>query len=183
MIEVRTKDRLFLAIALPAAIVGAYLYFYRGDAVKRIGSAEKTSAAMISAEDYDFEKAKALRSLASAKEELEAERAAPRPELRLKGEKDAPPAKRESAVLGIFAKAGLGVLRSEEVSKDGANFRREALKAAGVEAVLRRFTLDGSYPAVRRALDAIASEELAAIPEAVEMRESGRARWTISIWL
>lgn len=182
MIEVRTKDRLFLAIALPAAIVGAYLYFWRADAVKRIESAEKTSSAMISAEDYDFEKAKALKSLASAKEELEAEKTAPRPESRVKGEKDAPPAKRESAVLGMFAKEGLGVLRSEEVSRE-ANFRREALKAAGVEAVLRRFTLDGSYPAVRRALDAIASEELAAIPEAVEMRESGRARWTISIWL
>lgn len=183
MTAIRTQDRLFVFLAVPLALVAAYVWFWRIDTARQIRAARGESAALVTADDFPFEMKKAERRLADARAELAAEQALPPPVLKVKGNAAATAAERESEVLRILRAAGLGILRSDVVTDAGA--LAEKLAATGVcpAPIGRRYTLDGAYPAVRRALDAFAAEERAVLVERVEMRAAGAGRWTITLWL
>ncbi len=193
MTAVRTKDKLFLIVVVPAVLAAAYAYFWRMDAAKRIERLETRRDSLVSEEDFPFEKAAAERRLASAREELERERATPPAELGVRARADATPAERERDVLRVFGECGLGIVRSNvEGTVEELQSSSPASVAGGValretgfrpEPVLRRYVLDGSYPAVKRALDRFASEKLAVVPARVEMRDAERERWTLALWL
>ena len=193
MTPVRTKDKLFLAVALPLAAAGAYFWCYRADAARKLDALRGETAALVSQETFDDEMRVARRRLAEAEEELAAERKVAPAAVKVKGDAAETPAEREREVLRVFRDCGIGVMRTEDALRggsaaqlgDGLDARAaHALTAAGVrpEPALRRYVLDGAYPAVRNALSAIASREMAVIPVSVEMRENGRGRWTVLLW-
>ena len=193
MTPIRTKDKLFLAIAVPLAAAGAYFWCYRADAVKKLDALRGETAALVSQDTFDDEMRIARRKLADAEEELAAERKVAPVVGKVKGDAAETPAEREREVLRVFRDCGIGVMRTEDALRgssaaqvrDGLDARAaHSLMATGVrpEPVLRRYVLDGAYPAVRNALGVIASREMAVIPVSVEMRENGRGRWTVLLW-
>ena len=188
--EVRVKDKLFLLIAVPLAAAALYVWQYRADAAKRITTNESRLAALVEPEDFPFEKKRAEQNLAAARQELERERATPVPTARVKGERGETAAARELAVIEIFREAGLLVRRGETrftrteesaVSVPGA----ATLKATGVrpEPIARRYTLEGPYPALQKALKIFAERELAVVVTSIAMREGGEGRWTLEVVL
>ena len=181
MTEIRDKDRLFLAVVVPALAIAAYIWLWRADAARKVAELEIRSASLVTNEDFAGAKALADRALKAAEEELASEKSAPPPATTVKGDPDATAAERESAVLSVFREAGLWVVRSEDVGGGAAG---DKLRATGTcrEPRCRRYVLDGSYPAVRRALDAFVVREMAVVPERLEMREAGVARWTMEVW-
>ena len=189
MTPVRAKDKLFLAVAIPLTAVAIYSYAYRADAARKLDSLRKESASLVDEMTFDDDMRSAKRALAAAEAELATESSAPVPPSEVNASADESPAERERQVLEVLLTCGIGVVRTEDASqKSGANDVTarggDALKATGLrpEPSLRRYTLDGAYPAVRRALGAFAAKKMAVVPESLEMRESGRGRWTLSVW-
>lgn len=185
-IEIREKDRLFVAVLAPVLAVCAYWWGWRADASRRIAALEEERARLVTAEEFPMRIAAAERDLESAKAELAAERARPRPEERVKSLDGVSFADRESDVLNVFREAGLDVLRSETpAARPGAANAKDALQAASHgDPKLRRYVVEGAYPAVKRALDAFSARRMPVVPERVEMAPAGdRVRWTMEVWL
>ena len=113
MTPLRTKDRLFLAVAVPAALIAAYAYFWRAPHAKKVRAYGERCAALVDPEDFPAEKRKLEKRVAESAAELEAERGAPAPESAMKGSPDDAPAARERIVLDVFREAGLRVVSSE----------------------------------------------------------------------
>ena len=195
MTPIRAKDKLFLAVAVPVAIVAAYVWLYRADASKRLDALRGETAALVEPAMFEMEMRAARAMLADAEREFEAEMKRP-PELsRVKGGPGDSQAMRERAVLEIFRDCGIGVMRSDDAPR--GTFAADAHEAepladagkalsgcgARPSPVRRRYVLDGAYPAVRNALGAFAAREMAVVPCSVEMRENGRGRWTLLLWL
>lgn len=189
MTPVRTKDKIFLALVLPLAAAGAYWYFWRAEAAARLDRLEAEHEALVAVEDYPMEKRRAENRLADAQAALEREKAMPLPAAKMKAEEDASVADRARAVLDVFREHGIVVLRSELVEDATQNQEcREAIwKAAlwkrGWRAKLHRYTLDGPYPAVKRALDAFCDKQMAVIVEKTSMAPGASARWVLEVWL
>ena len=186
MTEIRTKDKIFLAFFLPIAIVGAYAWLWRADAAKNIRALERQRSALVTAEDFPYEKRLRENALAAAKTELAAEESAPRPEPKVVAAAEQALAAREREAMRIFRASGLTVVRSEAVdAANGDCIARDALRDAGAcdAPALRRYSLDGTYPAVKRALDAFCASRMAVVAERVEMRPAAFARWSIDVWL
>jgi hypothetical protein len=78
MTEIRTKDKLFLAVVVPVAIIAAYWYGWRASAGRRLAELETSHAQLVAVEDFPMEKRRAERELAEANAELEAEKKIPR---------------------------------------------------------------------------------------------------------
>ena len=188
MTEMRTKDKLFLAVAVPAALLAAYWYCWRASAGRQLDELQSRQSQLVTAEDFPMEKRRAERELAEAKAELEAEKRIPRPQVAVVAEAGASEAERERHVLQVFREAGLTVVASEAPKGDAAaNPGRagELLKATGARPLPRRraYTVDGRYPDVVKALRAFDEGKMAVIPDCVQMRETGRNRWTLEVWL
>lgn len=191
MTEIRTKDKLFLAVVVPVAVIAAYWYGWRTSASKRLAELETRHEQLVAVEDFPMEKRRAERELVEANAELEAERKVPPPQTKVSADAQASAAERERQVLQLLREAGLTVVGST-ASKDGAGASGpnaakggELLKATGLRnaPVHRAYTVDGRYPDVVKALKAIDERKMAAIPDRVQMRASGRNRWTLEIWL
>ena len=191
MTEIRTKDKLFLAVVVPVAVIAAYWYGWRASASRRLAELETSHAQLVAVEDFPMEKRRAERELAEANAELEAEKKISPPQTKVSADAQASAAERERQVLQLLREAGLTVVGSTE-SKDGASSSGprtarggELLKATGLRnvPVHRAYTVDGRYPDVVKALKAIDDRKMAAIPDRVLMRASGRNRWTLEIWL
>jgi len=198
MTEIRMKDKIFLAAVVPAAIAGLYWYCWRDPAAKREAEIERRLSVLVEEEDFPAEKARAARDLAAARAELAAEREIPMPQARVKGNPDASISEREMALFDIFAQFGVTILSGDTPRQPGdtphpgvgtlpnsGGDSPRTLAACGVcpRPVLRVYVLDGKYPAVVKALEAVAARELAVIPDKASMRESGRGRWTMEVWL
>ena len=181
MTPLRTKDRVFLLTAVPAAAVAAYIWLWRIDAARRADGLETRSAALVTVEGFDGEMALAGRQLASATRELEEEKSKIPPATNVKGDPSATAAERESEVLAVFRSAGLWAVRSEEAEGGPSG---QVLQAAGSrpDPRCRRYLLEGSYPAVKRALDLFVAKEMAVVPERLEMAGNGAVRWMMEVW-
>ena len=182
MTEVRAKDKLFLAVALPLAALAFYIYGWRFDAAKRFDALTERHAKLVKAEDFDFEKTAAERTLRAAEEELAAEKAVPPPVVKVKADAQASAAEREREVLAVFRAAGLRVVATERTEPQAG---AALLGATGTrpEPVSRSYRLDGRYPEVRAALEAFARDEKAVIVEKLDMEESGSGRWKLEVSL
>ena len=181
--EIRLKDKIFLALFIPALALGAYIWYWRLDAAKVLGAMETEAESLVSVEDFPAMKARAARMAAEAKSELEAAKALPKPETSVRTPSDSSLASRESAIMDVFRASLLVVVRSEVV-KCG-KVAKETLEASGAvgEAFARRYTLDGTYPGVRAALDRFNDAKMPVIVERVEMRPGAISRWTITLYL
>lgn len=182
MEEIRTKDKIFLAVVMPVAIVAAYFYFWRNDAARRVDELSRERDSLVAVEDFSFEKQQVERQLASAKEELAAEEKIPMPAAKVKADAADSVAARELAVLEVFRGAGLSVTSS--VAAEAKESRTgNVLKATGTRPapVCRTYQIGGRYPDLLTALRTVASREMAVIPECVGMSKPGH--WTLTLWL
>jgi len=188
MTEIRTKDKIFLAVVVPAALIAAYWYGWRSPSCRKLAELQSREAQLVEIEDFPMEKRRAERELADAKAELEAERNAPEPQIEVVSARDASEAEREREALEIIRGAGLSVVAGE-APKAGtipnSGKAGELLKATGLRPVPihRSYTVDGRYPNVVKALKAFSEKKMAVIPDSVQMRAAGRSRWTLEVWL
>ena len=185
MTQIRTRDKVFLAVFLPLAIVGAYLYFWGGDAAKAVAAMRARREALVSAEDFPAEKRLREAKIAEAERALAVEKAIPPAAPKIAAASDATVAGREREVLRVFRESGLAVMRGETVEADSAEPVVAAMAATGLlpSPVCRRYTLDGTYPAVKRALDAFCRLRMAVVASRIGMDGAGFARWTLELWL
>ena len=188
MTEIRTKDKLFLAVVVPAALLAAYWYGWRASAGRQLAELQSREAHLVTAEAFPIEKRRADHELAEAKAELEAEKKVPPPQVAVVADADTSEAERERQILQLLREAGLTVVGSETPKGAAAAYAGkvgELLKATGVRPVPihRAYTLDGRYPDVVKALKTLAERKMAAIPDCVQMRATGRNRWTLEVWL
>ena len=169
MTDIRAKDKVFLAIAIPSAVAALYWFGWRADAGRRIDALRERQAALVSQDDFDDELAKARRQAAAARDELDAERKIPAPAVKVRGDAAESEAERGRAVVETFRAAGLKIVRSEPA--DAKPAAAGVLRATGLRPapVVRRWTLDGSYPALQAALEAFCADERAIVPVAVSV--------------
>lgn len=183
MMEVRLKDKIFLAFALPVAAIAAYFWLWRNDAAKKLSALEEKSSALVAKEDFEGEMARALARQAAAEKSLEEERMIKINANQVIASIDSSSAERESKVLNVFRSSGITVIRSEIA--DGMSEEAQlALENAGAarKSVCRKYLLDGTYPGIKKALDLFSLEKMAIIPERVEMRGTSVGRWVLYIW-
>ena len=180
MTEIRPKDRLFLAVVVPLAAVAAYWYGWRAEAGAELSTLESRRAALVSAGDFEDAFAKARRERKAAEAELEAERNAARPAVKVKADPAEAEADREAAVLEVFREAGLKVISGERIEGGGVG---AVLQAAGCRPgpVARRYSLEGTYPQVMDALARFAGREMAVVAEKVEMCAPGSWRMEVAL--
>jgi hypothetical protein len=191
MTEIRAKDKIFLAVAVPAAIVAAYWHCWRAPAGRRLAKLQYNHTRLVDVEDFADAKSRAERAFEEANAELEAERKAPVPQSAVCADAADSAAERERQVILLLRESGLTVVGSAGLSNaaGGADSRAgkggELLKATGVRPspIHRAYTVDGRYPDVVKALKTLAERKMAAIPDRVQMRAPGRNRWTLEVWL
>lgn len=188
MTEIRTKDKLFLAVVVPVALLAAYWYGWRASAGRQLAELQGRETQLVTAEDFPTEKRRADHELAEAKAELDTEKKVPPPQVAVMADAGTSEAERERQILLLLRESGLTVVGSEKPKGDTAAHACKAgelLKATGVRPVPihRAYTLDGRYPDVVKALKALAERKMAAIPDCVQMRATGRNRWTLEVWL
>ena len=181
--EIRTKDRLFLLVAVPVAAAAGYCWLWRSDAVKQIDTLERRCAALVEKEDFPLEKKRAERELGLAGAELEKERKIETRSPEVVAERGENAAERERTVLAVFRESGLAVRRGEIVKEPNA--AAATLKATGLrpKPVVRRYTLEGRYPQLVRALELFASRKLAVIVASIAMGGGDRGRWILEVTL
>lgn len=182
MTPVRTKDKLFLAVAVPLVLVAAYMGLWRRDAARAVSELDARLAGLVEAADFPFEERKLKEGLRRAEEARAAAEALPPVRAAVRADAAARPAEREREVIAVLREAGLAVMRSERAAEmRGETAGAAVLRATGTrpEPVLRRYLLDGGYPAVRRALGAFAAREMAVVVETVAMRADGK--WEVTV--
>ena len=174
MTEIRAKDKVFLAIAVPAAVAALYWFGWRADASKRVDALRERQAALVAQEDFDDEMARARRQAAEARDELAAERSMPAPAAKVRGDAAESEAERGRAVVETFRAAGLKIVRSELADSKPA--AAGVLRTTGLRPspVVRRWTLDGSYPALEAALESFCADERAIVPVSVSVAPPSR---------
>ena len=174
MTEIRTKDRIFVAVAVPLAVVALYWFGWRADAGKRIDKMRQCQATLVAQEDFDYEMEKARRQAAAARDELAAERKVPAPKTTVIGDASESEAERSCAVVETFRAAGLKIVRSEVA--DAKPSAAELLRATGVRPapVVRVWTLEGAYPALLSALRTFVVDERAVVPVSVSVAPPSR---------
>ena len=179
MTEIRTKDKIFLAIVVPAAVAALYWFGWREGEWRKIDALRQRQSALVSQEDFDDEMARANRQVRAAREELAAERNVAAPASKVKGNAGESEAERGRAVVETLRAAGLKIVRSEV--SDGAQSVLDALKRTAVRPnpTVRRWTVDGAYPALMSALDGFVSGELALVPVSVSIKPPSRVILTV----
>lgn len=188
--EIRAKDILFITVAGPGALVAAYLWLWRPPLVASTVELAGRSTSLVAVEDYEMNKRHAHARLNEAREALEAARNVPQAQTKVAAPKDLAQAARERAALNILRSARLDVIRSAsgherstsaaahldgEHAPDAQRALHEALPE--LDPIRRRWTLDGSYPALKRALNAFATSLEPVIPERLEM--TGQGSWIL----
>ena len=189
MTKMRTKDKVFLMVAIPLALCVAYFYLWRMPVAKRVAALAAEEVRLPNAEDFPVERRAIEKRLASAEKELEEARAEKAPESSVKGDVGAGAAERQGAALAAFAKHGARVVRVEPVAErsDGWGARGgETLRATGLRPApeAMRFTVEAPYRDFTAALEEFAAERAAVVPESVTMGRAGaKCRWEVVIWL
>ena len=143
--EIRTKDKIFLAVFLPVAIIFAYVHFWRVDAARSLAALEATHERLVAVDDFPLSKRICEAKIAEAEKELEDEKNIAPTAPHVVADAAATIAVREREAMKVFRESGLVVLRSEAIdSRDGGIDAAAALRATGVcaEPVRRRYTLD-----------------------------------------
>jgi hypothetical protein len=184
MIEVRLKDKIFLALAVPAAVAGLYLWQWRPETAAKLESLRSRSRVTVGEAEFPGEKARRLAKLAEAEAGLKREESAPSPDRKVAGLAADTPAARTRTVVETFRAAGLRVVRSEmaaAASSRPAGNPADVLRATGIrpEPVRRIYRLEGGYGPLRRALAAFEENRTAVIVGA--LANEGFNRWRVTV--
>lgn len=184
MIQVGPRDRIFVAVVAPLALLTGYVYFVRQplDRERRALAAEQ---ARLPDPDMFPSERRPLRDRVTAAEKALADvRAEKVPEAEVRGRVADSEAARQQAVFDVFHAHGVRVAKAEPVEATGVC--ADTLRATGVRPapVARRFALEASYPALVAALKALETARLAVIPGRWMMTPAETAcRWEVTLWL
>lgn len=183
MIEIRAKDRIFVALVLPLALLGCHWFLVRQPLVKERAALLSTRAGLPDPDMFPSERRLLQGRLAEAEKDLAAARAEKPPEVQVRGTKDDSEILRLQAVVDVFRTAGARLVKSEPV--DPAGTCADVLRATGVrpEPAARRLLLDAAYPAFVEALGRFEKERLAVVPAAWSMVPGETlCRWEVTLW-
>lgn len=182
--EIRMKDKLFVAFFVPLVLAALYWWFWRQDAVKELDALRDADSRLVMLEDFPAARAAAQRRLEAAEADLARARKLAASVEKVDPSQSATFAERESLLVSLFRETGLDLLQCSSSSAQGSPLEGDFLAASGRKPVQRMYVLTGSYPAVRRALELIAERRLAVVPEKLFMNvEAGRVRWTLEVLL
>lgn len=190
MIEVRKKDLIFLALALPLALVAAYYWLHRAPAARRAAGLRAEMARLPDPDMFPAERTRLEARAAEAERDLDETRKAKPPTETVKGDPAADAAARQDALLAAFSRAGVRVVGVKSIDSSGvAQSSRggNALRASGVRPrpEVRHFVLEGDYRSFVGALDSISREQAPVVCEGVSFSPAsdGACRWELEIWL
>lgn len=184
MIQVGTRDRVFVAVALPLALLAGYFYFVRQPLEKDRTALAAERARLPDPDMFPAERRQLRDRVAEAERDLAAAQAEKSPEAAVRGAADESEAARQQAVFDVLHAHGVRVVKSEPV--DAAGVCADTLRATGVrpEPVARRLALEAAYPALLEALKAIEAARLAVVPGGWRMTPGEVAcRWEVTVWL
>lgn len=188
MTAIRTKDKIFLAVVVPLAIVGAYVFGLAMPAQKRIAALREQHRVLPDVDMFPTEKRTLQRKVAETEKELAAEKAVKPPEMSVKGDPAAMVAVRQDAVLAMLTAAGVQVVKVQPVATDGEGGARGRAVLAATERCpapeARVFTVEADYASLVAALKAFADRQAPVVPESISLRVGGRTcRWEMTLWL
>ncbi|MBO5642907.1 MAG: hypothetical protein J6S51_02760 [Kiritimatiellae bacterium] len=183
-LEVRTKDKVFLAVLIPILTAFLYWWIWRDDALKRLRSLQEEDLKLIEVDDFPMEYQKAQMRFDASKLKLENAKLLKPSQQLVSPSIDSTFAERETIVLDILRQSGLEILRISSSERDNSANANEFQLATNYKGQLRRYTLSGTYPSVMRALKKLSNHRVAVIPEEVGMTILGHsARWVIEVLL
>lgn len=188
MIEITNRDRIFVFVAIPAAILVAFFFLVHKPRAAHWAALRETHETLMPAGDYPVLMRGLERQEADAEAELAAEQAAPS-EVYVRPAVSA--AERLHAVLELFERNGAHVAKFSPVASDaqgGESGDSALMRRAGWCAAPEAWTLelDATYPDVQATLAAMAQEDLPAMPVRVSLRtepDKTLGHWTLTIWL
>lgn len=189
MMQVRKKDKIFLAVILPLVLLWGYFDFVRKPLVRRFEALKTEQRQLPDEAMFPTEKRQLQKRLAEAEAALAQEKAEKPPALKVTGEPTALAATRQDAVLAALTKAGAKIVRVEPVAgeKTSEDRRGDAVlrateRCAAPEA--RRFVVEADYATFVSALGAFTAARMAVIPESISLRAGSRTcRWEMVLWL
>ena len=193
MLKVTLRDRIFAAVALPAALVAGYWHFVRAPLAERVARMEDRLVELGPADDLEALRPALEKRRAAALERRGKAERAEAARLAAAGAGPAAPARDDSARLrgaveGFSRIEGLRVTASERLggadgAADGGRLGALVRDAFGVKAPARwRFTVVADYPAVVRALDLARRPGMPAVIEGVWMDGAGARGGGPRIW-
>jgi hypothetical protein len=185
MIEVRAKDRIFVAVALPLAVAFMYLWQWRPQCERELADLRARDRATVTEVGHPSEKRIRLQRLKEAEAALAKLEALPPPAVEVSSPAGGASAERMRASVGVFREHSLRVLSIEgEAASHGAGASPAAgvLKATGAcPAPERRvYRLEGAFPNLRMALRTIVSRKMAVVVESVA--SEGENRWRLAVY-
>ena len=184
MIQVGTRDRIFVAVALPLAMLAGYVHFIRQPLARERAALGAEQARLPDPDMFPSERRLLRDRAAEAERDLAAAKAEKPPEVAVRGAADESEAARQQAVFDLLHAHGVRVAKAGPV--EAAGVCADTLRATGVrpQPVARRFALEASYPALVEALKALEAARLAVVPGAWTMTPGGTAcRWEVTLWL
>ena len=184
MIEVGKRDRIFVAVALPLALLAAHWHFVRGPLEKERAALAAEQARLPDPDMFAVERRTLQTRVAEAEKDLDAARAEKAPEAEVRGEPGASEAARQQAVVDVLQAKGVRILKVEPVEDGGAG--ADILRATGVRPapVARRIELEAAYPALVDVLAEFEARRMAVVPGPVSMASDGTScRWEVTLWL
>lgn len=188
MIEITNRDRIFVLVAIPAAILAAFFFLVHKPQAAHLASLRETHEMLMPAADYPVLFRGLERQKADAGAELAAEKASSS-DVYVRSAVSA--AERLHAVLELFERNGAHVSKfspasaeSQGTEPDGFALMRRAGWCATPEAWV--LELDAAYPDVQATFAAMAQEDLPAMPASVSLKTEPNktlGHWTLTIWL
>ena len=184
MTQIRTKDKIFLAVAVPLALIGAYVWLVAMPAGKHIAALSAEHRALPDVEMFPTQKRRLEANIQAAEKELKEERT-----LTAAARRDDPAPKdaaaRQAALIAKFTTAGAKVIRVENAKNTTDAAGAKALAALGYSPEARGFTIEARYPEFVAAMTAVSTEKTSmAVAESVSLQSDKRTcRWEMIWWL
>lgn len=192
MIEVGTKDKIFVALALPLAVFAGFVFFVRAPAVKTQTALAEERRRLPDPDLFPIERRNLANRVTETEKELAAARARKPVAAAVVGDVAASVADRQDAVFAALSQRGARLVRVAAGEGTNAGAARDADRAAralrdtGIrpEPVERRFVVEAAYPDFVAALEMFISTRAPVVPAAVSMTtQAGVCRWEFTLWL
>lgn len=193
MIEIGKKDKIFVAVVLPLALIGGYFHFWRMPVMHRLSALEGEYRQLPDPDSFPIEKRNLAARLAEAEEALAAARAEAPVEATVEGDAQAVVASRLEQVLSILTTRGVRIVRVEapaenESSGEGNSDSRGAstLAATGLRPSpdVRKFVVEADYPAFVATLEEFARRKMPVVSERISLTVGERtSQWEMTLWL
>ncbi len=184
MVQVRTKDKVFVAVLLPLVLAGCFFYFLRQPAVRERNALDAECQSLPDPEMFPLERRRLETRVQEERQALEAVKAEPRPETAVTGNPDETEAARHDKVLELLRAKDVRVVKSELVNKGGRG--GDVLHATGLRPnpVARRLSLESPYAVMVDVLSEFEKRKMAVVPEACSLEAGeGLCKWEVTLWL